>query len=180
MPVIFLLLIVMPILEISLILEVKELIGGWNTIGLVILTALVGGSLLKQQGMATLQRFQLRVQQGDIPGQELVEGMLLLVGGALLLTPGFVTDGIGLALLLPFSRAWMANAILRAGIIKGGAFGGSTFQNFQAGSHDAGPQGASYENIQRPQAANRAESAQRSPRPGSGHVIEGEFEHKDD
>ena len=92
MPYLFLLFIVMPIAEIAVLIQVGGAIGGWTTIGIVILTAVIGTAMLRQQGLATLNKAQMRAQQGEMPAQQLLEGLLLLIGGVLLLTPGFITD----------------------------------------------------------------------------------------
>ncbi len=83
-------LLVVPFVEIYLLLQVGGIIGAVPTIFLVVLTAVLGAWLLKQQGLATLQRFQASLAQGTLPAYEMVEGPILLVGGALLLTPGFI------------------------------------------------------------------------------------------
>lgn len=111
-----LLFIIIPIAEIMLLLKVSQYIGAWTTVGLVLLTAVVGVNLLKRQGLSTLSRFQQRLQSGQIPAQEMVEGMLIAFSGALLLTPGFITDAIGFTCLLPPVRALLAKRILRSGI----------------------------------------------------------------
>jgi UPF0716 protein FxsA len=103
----FLLFIAVPLIEMWLLIEVGSVIGGLPTVGLVVLTAFIGINLLRMQGMQTLQRFQSRAQSGQLPGQEIVEGMMLAVAGALLLTPGFVTDTIGFVLLVPGIRKWL-------------------------------------------------------------------------
>ncbi len=85
-------------------IQVGGLIGALPTIGLVFLTAIIGLALLKQQGISTLFRAQQKMASGQVPAKELVEGIFLAVGGALLLTPGFVTDAIGFACLIPGVR----------------------------------------------------------------------------
>jgi len=110
-----LLFIIIPISEIMLLLKVSQYIGAWTTVGLVLLTACVGLNLLKRQGLSTLSRFQERLQSGQIPAQEIVEGMLIAFSGALLLTPGFITDAIGFTCLLPQVRALIAKRILKSG-----------------------------------------------------------------
>jgi UPF0716 protein FxsA len=107
-----LLFIVMPIVEMWLLITVGGHIGAMNTIFLVMLTALVGIGLLKRQGFATLWRGQEKLQQGQVPAQEMIEGIVLAVSGALLLTPGFVTDVIGFLGLLPFTRILAVKAML--------------------------------------------------------------------
>lgn len=113
-----LLFIVIPILEMWLLIKVGSLIGALPTIGLVFLTAVIGLALLRQQGFNTLVRAQTRMQQGEIPASEMIEGIFLAVGGALLLTPGFFTDTIGFCCLIPGVRhvilTWaMKHVVLR-------------------------------------------------------------------
>lgn len=107
--------IVIPIAELLLLFEVADLIGGLATLGLVIVTAFVGLSVLRQQGFSTLRRADQRMKSGQIPGQEIIEGMLLAFAGALLLTPGLITDAIGFALLTPVIRRRLAGRLLRSG-----------------------------------------------------------------
>lgn len=98
---ILLAMIVVPIIEIAVFIEAGDLIGLWPTIGLVILTAMVGSTLLRLQGLSTLARVRESMDAGRLPVTELFDGLCLLVAGAFLLTPGFVTDGVGLLLFLP-------------------------------------------------------------------------------
>ena len=93
--------IVVPILEIAVFIEAGERLGLWPTIGAVILTAMVGSALLRHQGLATLMRVRESMEAGRLPVAELFDGLCLLLAGAFLLTPGFVTDGVGLLLFLP-------------------------------------------------------------------------------
>lgn len=102
-----------PILEIFFLIKVGEVIGAWKTIFLVVLTAVIGAALLRQQGLSTLARLQGNLSQGKIPAQEMVEGVLLAVGGALLMTPGFVTDTIGFLCLIPPTRKLIASNIIK-------------------------------------------------------------------
>lgn len=99
--------IVVPIVEMTLLIEVGARIGAMATIGLVLLTAVLGLNLLRQQGFSTLMRVNEKLESGELPAQEIAEGLLLAIGGALLLTPGFFTDAIGFACLLPWSRRWL-------------------------------------------------------------------------
>lgn len=96
-----LLFIVMPILEMWLLITVGQQIGALPTIGLVLLTAVVGLSLLRRQGFDTLFRARSRLDAGELPAMEMAEGLVLALCGALLLTPGFVTDAIGFVGLVP-------------------------------------------------------------------------------
>ena len=107
----FLLFFVTPILEMYLLIEVGGYIGALYTIGLVMLTAVIGLALLRVQGLATLTRGMERLQRGELPAQEVAEGLLLAVAGAVLITPGFVTDAIGFVLLLPVGRAAVARRL---------------------------------------------------------------------
>jgi len=94
----------LPILEIYVLLKVHTFIGTLPTIGMVVFTAVAGVWLLKMQGFSMLARYQKTILSGKIPAQEMLEGAALVFGGALLLTPGFVTDTIGFLCLLPFTR----------------------------------------------------------------------------
>lgn len=135
MPYLFLLFVLIPIIEIALLIQVGGLIGLLPTIGIVILTAVIGTAMLRQQGLATLQAAQQRMQSGQMPAQQIGEGLLLVFGGALLLTPGFATDAFGFLCLFPVTRRWMANKIGAKTMANTRIFtpGGST-QEHQAGS----------------------------------------------
>jgi UPF0716 protein FxsA len=113
-------LLVVPFVEIYLLLQVGGIIGAVPTIFLVVLTAVLGAWLLKQQGLATLQRFQASLAQGTLPAYEMVEGPILLVGGALLLTPGFITDIMGFACLIPQLRRKIAQYVIENHLIQAG------------------------------------------------------------
>ena len=103
--------IVLPILEMYILIEVGGFIGALNTIGLGLLTALLGLILLRQQGFRTLLNARNKLMQAELPTEELFTGIFLAVGGALLLTPGFVTDFIGFMCLLPFTRSFLMSLI---------------------------------------------------------------------
>jgi UPF0716 protein FxsA len=149
-----LLFIVMPVLEMWLLITVGSEIGALLTIGLVLLTAFVGAALLREQGFATLWRGRQKLQEGKLPAKEMGEAIILAVSGALLLTPGFVTDVIGFAGLIPPIRALLVSRILSKMIVTGSPVGG-----FQAG-------GFANQNV------DQAEN--------SGNVIDGEsWERKD-
>lgn len=117
MRILFLLFIILPILEMWILIKVGGVIGAWPTIGLVMLTAVVGAGLLRRQGLATLLRAQERLNAGEVPATEILEGLFLAIGGALLLTPGFVTDTVGFACLIGPARRWMIRGILARGMI---------------------------------------------------------------
>jgi len=100
--------ILIPILEIYLFIQVGSQIGAFKTILLVLFTAITGVALLRRQGLSTLQNVQRQIQAGEMPAASMLEGMLLFFAGALLLTPGFFTDGIGFLLMIPPLRKAIA------------------------------------------------------------------------
>ena len=107
----FVILVAVPIIEIALFLEIGALIGTWPTIGIIILTALIGSMLLRQQGLSVLRNAQQRLATEGDPGALLADGLMILIAGVLLLTPGFFTDTIGFALLVPAVRKLVWRAI---------------------------------------------------------------------
>jgi len=110
-PLIAVIFLIVPIVEIYLLIQVGQVIGAGWTIFLVLLTAVIGVALLKAQGLSTLQRAQNRLQQNELPAQEILEGIGLVVAGALLLTPGFFTDAVGFLLLFPPTRMLLVKAV---------------------------------------------------------------------
>ena len=110
---IFLALIGVPLVEIAVFIEIGGRIGLWSTLGLIVATAIVGTALLRQQGLSTLARARDSLDRGEFPVQELLDGVCLLIAGALLLTPGFVTDAGGALLLAPPVRR-----VLQAGALR--------------------------------------------------------------
>ena len=133
--------IVVPLSEMMLLFEVSDRIGPLPTLSLVVLTAVIGVQILKRQGLSTLLRANQRLQAGQLPAQEIVEGMMLAGAGALLLTPGFITDTIGFAFLTGPVRRLLARKVIKSGIVKtmGGGSGGSSFSYWSGtstGSYD--------------------------------------------
>ncbi|MBU2569500.1 MAG: FxsA family protein [Gammaproteobacteria bacterium] len=118
--VVFLCFLIIPFLEIYLLLTIGGLIGVFPTVFLVVFTAVLGAALLRQQGFATLRRFQENLNQGIVPAYEMIEGPILLVGGALLLTPGFFTDVLGFACLIPQLRGKIARYVIENHLIQTG------------------------------------------------------------
>lgn len=116
-----------PILEIYLLFQVGGVIGAGWTILLVIGTAILGASLLRQQGLATWSRLNQSIAQGQLPPTVLVEGIFLLLSGAFLLTPGFFTDAIGFLFLIPAVRIRFAAYLLRRGMFMAGSVTSATF-----------------------------------------------------
>lgn len=109
----FLAFLVVPFLELFVILRVGGALGVLNTIGLLIVVSAVGAWLVKREGLAVLRRAQGRIKSGGVPTKELIDGVLILFAGALLLTPGFLTDVVGVLLLLPPVRAALRAATTR-------------------------------------------------------------------
>ncbi len=113
MPILFLIFLLVPIIELALIIQVGSLIGVWWTILSILATAAIGVNLLRVQGMGVLLKAQSRLQTGQLPANELVQGFLLALAGAFLLTPGFLTDLVGFMLLIPMVRTQVAQRLLR-------------------------------------------------------------------
>jgi len=103
----------MPLLEIAVFIEVGGMIGVWPTIGLTIATALAGSLMLRHQGLTALMRARAQMDRGELPARELFEGTFLVLAGALLLVPGFVTDAVGLLLFFPPFRHLLRQLIAR-------------------------------------------------------------------
>lgn len=119
MPLLLILIFVgVPILEIAVFIQAGNLIGLWPTLAAVVLTAVAGAALLRAQGLAALRRARRQLDRGEMPIAEVVTGVCLLIGGALLLTPGFVTDTVGFLLLIPPVRnvvgRWAIAALMRS------------------------------------------------------------------
>ncbi len=111
--ILFALFLIVPLVEIAILIEVGKVVGAAYTILLVIGTAALGAALLRQQGVSTLARVQNQLDQGHLPATELLEGLILLIAGALLLTPGFFTDVIGFIALVPALRIQFVQHMLK-------------------------------------------------------------------
>jgi UPF0716 protein FxsA len=105
--------IVVPIAEIYVLLQIGRAIGFLPTIALLILDSVLGSWLMRSQGRAAWLRFNRALAEGRVPGREVIDGVLIIFGGALLLTPGFLTDILGLVLLLPPTRAVVRQVLVR-------------------------------------------------------------------
>lgn len=99
-----LLFIVVPVLELALLIQIGQVVGFWPTIGLVVLTGASGAWLARLEGLRTLLKLRDELANGRLPGQAILDGVAILIGGAFLLTPGILTDLLGFSLLLPWSR----------------------------------------------------------------------------
>lgn len=149
----FILFLTIPLIEIYLLIQVGEVIGAGWTIFAVVATAVLGAALLRIQGLATLYDAQRKMAHGELPATAMIEGLMLLLAGALLLTPGFFTDTLGFLVLLPMLRKRLAQWILSRGLVMGGT--SFTSQHWH--------QGASHRQENQP-----------------GKTIEGNFTRRDD
>lgn len=164
MPLLLLLLfIAVPLAEIAILVKVGQQIGLLWTILIVVLTAVIGTSLLRTQGFGVMARASEALASGKMPVEPVIEGLFLLVAGAFLLTPGLITDTVGFLLLVPFIRMavakWALNRLLKSGAVHVSGFGGR---------RDAG--------TERP---DEEREAYRPPPPG-GPVIDGDYERVDE
>lgn len=113
MPALFLLFVVVPLIEIFVLIEVGQVIGTVPTVALLVGMSLLGAWMVRREGVRAWSRFRRTLSSGRLPTAEVVDGALVLLGGALMLTPGFVTDVLGLLLVLPPSRALVNRAVRR-------------------------------------------------------------------
>lgn len=149
-----LLFLVTPAVELALLIQVDQFIGFWPTIGLIVVTGIVGSHLARREGLSTWQRLNDRLRRGDLPGTELADGVIILVAGALLITPGIMTDAIGFLGLIPFTRRRIRRFVMRwfqrkmeqgSMHVQFGVFGGpgptgpNTPPNFSKGSDPSSP-----------------------------------------
>jgi UPF0716 protein FxsA len=130
--------IVIPLVELYLIIEVGSVIGALWTVLLVLLTAVIGISLLRIQGFNTLNRARQNMEAGTLPAMEMMEGMVLAVGGALLITPGFLTDTLGFLCLIPFTRRAMIRYLMQRSSIHGQGFYSQGTTHFSRGYREHG------------------------------------------
>lgn len=180
---VFTLFVLVSLAEVMVFIEVGEWLGVGLTIISVIATAAIGVSLLRIQGLKTLQKVQQKLAVGEVPGQEMIEGVLLLIAGALLLTPGFLTDATGFILLAPLSRGRIAGWFLAKGILEGSQWmmrsemNGASFGSTQGFEPDVGG------NPFQPGPGNAnpftQDSAGSSSPESPQQTIEGEFQRKE-
>jgi UPF0716 protein FxsA len=141
--------IVVPIAELAVLIQIGQAIGVWWTIALLVADAILGSLLARSQGRTVWRRFNEAIQAGRAPAREVMDGALVLFGGALLLTPGFLSDILGLFLLLPPTRAFVRALLVRR------------FAGRMVASMTAGPR------------VRGAQSGTRSPRPRQAYDVEG-------
>ncbi|WP_421159258.1 FxsA family protein [Aeromonas dhakensis] len=154
----FLLLVGLVVLELTVMIEVGSVIGALPTVGLLILTAVLGSSLVRSEGIKTLFNAQQKMQQGEMPGREVMGGMMLALAGLLLIIPGFVTDFFGILLLQPWLRNKLAGKLI-----------GSNQFRMQMGGFQSRRQ--PFDEV--------PGSDQPGQSPRGGTTIEGEFERKE-
>jgi UPF0716 protein FxsA len=167
MRVLLMLFVLVPIIEMWVLIEVGSKIGALPTIGLVLLTACIGLALLRKQGAGALARAQEKLRAQQMPVREMADGLFFAVGGALLLTPGFVTDAIGFACLTPGVRTLLMSAIAKQLFSNGRMSGFSS--NMNAGSKS---QNDDFFDAQ----ANPPEVSKTKP----NNIIDGDFERDKD
>lgn len=151
-----LVLIALPVIEIVVLLQVGSLLGGLNTLMLIVATAALGLLLVKQQGMQNWVLMQQKLARGQAPGIEMLSGVLIFFAGVMLIVPGFVTDVIGLIFVLPPTRQALAKYLFKHTVVRGQAGFGFTQFHFR--------QGAGF--------------TQSTKNKDDGTVIDGEYSHK--
>ena len=100
-----------PVIELYILIEIGSVIGGLNTVAIIILTGITGAWLARMQGIQILSQIQKKLQTGELPHDEMVQGVVVFIGGVTLLTPGFITDFLGLCLITPPTRKFFARVI---------------------------------------------------------------------
>lgn len=160
-----LLFVVVPLLEIWTIIQVGQVVGAWWTLGLLVLSGVVGSWLVKREGARTFRAFREALSTGRLPHRELADGILILVGGTLMLTPGFFSDVVGILMILPFTRplgrSVLAGAISRRLLARGGSAASGGGPAFPFGVSGFGT-------------TTGADDPRTRRRPGPGDVVRGE------
>jgi UPF0716 protein FxsA len=141
MPILLLLFVVVPIAELYVIIQIGEAIGVLPTIALLIADSVLGAALMRSQGRVAWMRFNAALAEGRAPGREVMDGVLVIFGGAFLLTPGFLSDILGVILLLPPTRAIVRRVLLKrfAGRLVARAASGAQARMFSFGVPPGGP-----------------------------------------
>ncbi|MFK0571428.1 FxsA family protein [Endozoicomonas sp.] len=114
----FLLFILLPILEMVVLIKVGSIIGAWNAVALVVLSVFIGLAVIRRQGLATALKARQKMAAGELPAMEMLENLVIAIGGLLMLIPGFITDFLGVFLLLPPIRRLLIRRWLTATGIK--------------------------------------------------------------
>ncbi len=172
---------VVPTVELYLLFKIGGQIGGLNTLMIVLFTGVLGASLARSQGLSILHKIQNDMNQGALPANQIIHGLMVFAGGLLLLTPGFMTDIVGFSLVMPGPRhiliIWVKKMLERAmkeGNLQFGSFGSKGSQGFYSyTSHEN--QENSFNQFERQLERHSAESDSQL----EGDVIEAEFTEKD-
>ncbi|WP_020405682.1 FxsA family protein [Hahella ganghwensis] len=160
------------ICEIFLIIQVGGMIGFWATVGIVILTGMTGVWLLRRQGFSLIAQVQEKMNRGEIPATELMEGVALMMGGVMLITPGFMTDVMGLSLILPFTRKGLVR-FLQLRLLKSPNVHTQTF--YQQGGFYSGTQQGPQQGPRMGESQAGGSPFNQGPADTGSRVIEGEF-----
>ena len=176
---VFLTILIFALVEVMVLAAVADVIGWPVTIIAVVTTALLGSVLFRRQGLDTWVRLNERVNRGEMPGREMVEGMMLLLGGAFLITPGFITDALGFVLLLPFTRRALAERLIKRGTVQAfAARGGNGAFFYQSTQWRSGPGGFGGGNVYDGEAGVDREPANDDGRPRRPLTLDGDPEDK--
>lgn len=111
MAILFLIFTLVPIVELFLLIQVGKVIGAWDTVFIVVATGLVGAYMAKSQGLSILLSTQKQLSQGQLPTDNIIHGILVFIGGVLLITPGFVTDLVGMSFVFPITRKFFLHSV---------------------------------------------------------------------
>src|SRR5688500_13067378 len=169
MPLLVLLFIVLPIAELYVIIQIGGAIGVLPTLALLIVDSIVGAALARSQSRAAWERFNRALAEGRVPGREVFDGAMIIVGGALLLTPGFITDVVGLCLLLPPTRSLLRSFLTRTVSRRAGtAWRVTTFGSARPGARGSDGRGYDYEGSAR-EVSEPPGELPGPPGPGPGH-----------
>ena len=168
-----------PLAEIYVIIQIGHAIGGWQTLGLLVVWSALGAWLVRHEGRRAWEALRAAAADGRLPGREAADSALVLVGGVLLLTPGFLTDAVGLVLVLPFTRPLARRALLAYAARRGRRAQGA--QGARRGRYASAPgAGPIRVRIRRGPGAPYGETGGSSGRRRSTEVIEGEPARRDE
>jgi UPF0716 protein FxsA len=182
----FLIFVAVPLLELALLIKVGQSIGFWSTVAVIVLTAALGIAVMQSHGLKTMQRAQASLAEGKPPVESVVDGTFVMFAGLLLISPGLITDLLGLLLLVPPVRrlisGWSMGRLLASGKVQTWTYSSST--RTTPDGQSTRQEGARFE---RPAAGDAEQPSKRweskpGPRParGAGKVIDGEFERIDE
>lgn len=134
-----------PIIELALLIQTGRWIGLWPTIAIVLSTGVVGAALASREGLEAWRAVQLDLWEGRVPTRSVLDGLSVFVGGALLLTPGLLTDGLGFFLLIRPTRRWLQNRVVSriSGSVIRRAGGRMNIHAFRVGSERTGEESSS-------------------------------------